>query len=143
MRLRVADLMTRAVEQIVPEMSVREAATLMRERNIGCFPVCDEGRVVGMITDRDIAVRVLAVGRDPDATRVDEAMTRDVVCCGEDDLLSDASDLMSRWQIRRVPVVSARGDLVGLVTLGKLAATDASVSGDVLKQVVQPVERQS
>ena len=143
MRRRVAELMTRAVEQIVPEMSVREAATLMRERNIGCFPVCDRGRVVGIITDRDIAIRVLAVGRNPDATRVDEAMTRDVVCCGEDDLLSEASDLMSRWQIRRVPVVSGRGELVGLLTLGKLAAIDASVSGDVLKQVVQPAERQS
>lgn len=143
MRRRVAELMTCAVEQIVPEMSVREAATLMRERNIGCFPVCDDGRVIGIITDRDIAVRVLAEGRDPDATRVDEAMTRDVVCCGEDDLVSDAGDLMSRWQIRRMPVVSGRGDLVGLVTLGRLAATDASVSGEVFKQVVQPVEKQS
>src|SRR5258706_14991119 len=138
MRRRIADVMTRVVEQVSTGMSAREVATLMKERNIGCFPVCDEDRVIGMITDRDLAVRVLAEGRDPDSTQVEDVMTKDVVCCGQDDLLSEATDLMSQWRIRRIPVVSSEGGLVGLVTLGKLAATDASTSGEALKQVIHP-----
>jgi CBS domain-containing protein len=138
MRRKIADIMTRVVEQVAPGMSVRAVATLMKDRNIGCFPVCDEDRLIGMITDRDLAVRVLAEGRDPDVTRVDDVMTKDVVCCDKDDLLSEVTDLMSQWRIRRIPVVSGEGGLVGLVTLGKLAATDASASGEVLKQVIQP-----
>lgn len=135
MRRKVADYMTRMVEHLLPELTVREAAALMKDRNIGCYPVCDGGRVVGMLTDRDLALRVLAEGRDPDLVRVDEAMTRNVVCCGEDESLSEVTERMGQHQVRRMPVVSRDGALIGLITLGKLASTDAALAGDVLHAV--------
>lgn len=138
MKRKVDDLMTRVVEVVPPEMSVRDVAARMKERNIGSYPVCDEGRLVGMVTDRDLALRVLAEGRPAESTPVGDVMSRDVASCGPDDRLDDVLTLMAGRQVRRIPVVEADGRLVGLVTLGKIAETDCEASGEVLKEVVQP-----
>lgn len=136
MKRRVSDHMQRIVEHVDPRMSARAAASLMRDRNIGCFPVCDEGRLVGMLTDRDIAMRILAEGRDPESVRVDDVMTRNLLCCGEDELLSEVTDRMGQAQIRRMPVISRDGSLVGLITLGRLASADSVLAGDVLHAIL-------
>lgn len=138
MKRKISDVMTRVVEYVTPETTVQEAASRMKATNIGSFPVCESGCVVGMITDRDLALRVLAEGRDPATTRIEEVMTREVACCEEEDRVDDAVVMMAERQVRRVPVVSDGCRLVGLVTLGKLAETDCGVSGQVLKEVVQP-----
>jgi CBS domain-containing protein len=138
MTFKSGDLMTRLVEAVPPRMSVREVAALMKERNIGVYPVCDEKSLLGMVTDRDLALRVLAEGRNPEATRVEEIMSTDVTSCGPDDRIDKVLTLMASRQVRRIPVVSLAGELVGLVTLGRVAETDCEASGEVLKQVLHP-----
>lgn len=138
MRARIEDLMTRVVEVVTPDMSVRDVATRMKERNIGFYPVCDGGMLVGLVTDRDLALRVLAEGRDPDATPVEAVMTTPVAACSPEDPLDEVLTLMAARRVRRIPVVGGNGRLVGLVTLGKVAETDCEASGEVLKEVVQP-----
>ncbi len=134
---KVGDIMTRTVESVAPDTTVREVAHLMKLRHIGAFPVCENGTLVGMITDRDLALRVLAENRDAE-TRVKEVMTKDVICCTEEDPVEEAVGTMEERQIRRLPVVSDEDRLVGLVTLGRLAKTDCEVSGEVLREVVKP-----
>ena len=137
MQRRVEELMTRVVEVVTPEMTARDVATRMRDRNIGSYPVCEEGFLVGMVTYRDLALRILAEGRDAGAVRVDEVMTRDLACCAPDDPLEEVLGLMASRQVRRVPVVDSGGKLVGLMTLGKVAETDCEASGEALKEIVQ------
>jgi len=142
MKQQVRDVMTRVVEYVTPDAPVRDVATRMKDRDIGSFPVCVSGAIVGMVTDRDLVLRVLAEGRDPAATPVRDVMSKDIVCCDLKDRLDDVVALMSDRQVRRIPVVSQGSRLVGLVTLGMLAEMDGSVSGKVLKDMVQPSVRQ-
>ena len=101
---------------------VRVADT-MRQQDIGSLPVVDEReeRLVGMVTDRDIVVKVVASGRDINTARVRDAMTPDPVCVHEDDELDDAVQVMSQRQVRRVPVVDANGRLTGIVSQADIA----------------------
>jgi CBS domain-containing protein len=117
---KVYEVMTSDVKVVRPDESVQAAATIMSEENIGALPVCDGTRLKGMITDRDIVVRAVARGRGVD-TPIREVMTEEVIWCTED---SDIHDLLKRMgsdQIRRVPVVDADRNLVGIVALGDLA----------------------
>lgn len=141
LKRRVDEVMTRALEVVEPDLCVREVAARMRDRNIGAVPVCEEGRLLGMLTDRDLALRVLAEGRDPETTLVQEVMSTDIATCAPDDRLDDVLLMLAGRQIRRVPVVSADGRLVGLVTLAKIAESDCEASGEVLKEVLQPAPR--
>jgi CBS domain-containing protein len=142
MNQRVGDLMTRNVFFAWPHMTVREAAAQMKERDIGSLPVCEGLRVVGILTDRDLVLRATAGGRDPNATRVDEVMTREVVTCTPGDSLELAEELMKDWQLRRLPVVDGEGDLIGLFTLAKVARAETpEKAGKVLKEVSQPTYR--
>jgi len=143
MKIKIVDLMTRVVEVVTPEMCVRDVATRMKERNIGSYPVCDGGILVGVVTDRDLALRVLAEGRDPDTTPVEAVMSTAVTSCSPEDGLEEVLSLMAARRVRRIPVVGANGRLVGLVTLGKVAETDCEVSGEVLKDVVRPSDGES
>ncbi|HVR85306.1 MAG TPA: CBS domain-containing protein [Planctomycetota bacterium] len=138
MSFKIGDLMTRPVEVVPPNMSVRKVAALMKERNIGVYPVCEEKSLLGIVTDRDLALRVLAEGRNPETTRVEEIMSTDVVSCGPEDRIDEVLKMMANRQVRRIPVLSRHGELVGLVTLGKVAETDCEASGEVLKEVIQP-----
>src|SRR4029453_5809367 len=119
--MRIADVMTRDVRVVQPDRTVRDAARLMDEMNVGALPVCDGRRLIGMITDRDITVRSTAAGMAPDRHALREVMTEKVGWCLDDDDVDDIVEVMSRRQIRRIPVVDRSRRLVGIVALGDLA----------------------
>ena len=136
------EIMTRQVDVISPDATAEDASTRMKDLNVGAIPVCDGDGLIGMLTDRDLVVRVMAQRRDPKAVRVGEAMTPEVSYCFEDDDVEKAAHLMSQKQIRRLPILSKAKKLVGIVSLGDLAVhgTDSKRSGDVLGQVSQPAQ---
>src|SRR5688572_21463598 len=111
----VRDAMTEDVKTATPAQSVTEAASAMKQEDVGALPVVDDGgRLVGMVTDRDIVVRAIADGRNPDSVSVDEVASRDVVTVEPDQDLDEALRLMAQHQVRRLPVVED-GRLVGVV----------------------------
>src|SRR5688500_8723242 len=141
--MQVSEILTRNVETIGPDTSAREAAQRMRSMDVGSLPVCDGRTLLGMVTDRDLAIRVLAEGRDPNATPVRDAMTPDVTYAFEDDDVQRAADLMKEQQIRRLPVLDREKHLVGIVALGDIATTGKDrLSGDALEQISQPTRGQ-
>jgi CBS domain-containing protein len=119
--MKVTDVMQRKVEVISDNTSVREAARRMSEAGIGALPVIEDGKIAGMVTDRDLVVRSLARGDDPDKARAGEVMTRGVACVSEDDTLDDVSREMSECQVQRLLVLGPAGGLVGIVSLGDLS----------------------
>src|SRR5512132_4115116 len=119
--MQLKDIMTPGVEVIAPEASIYEAAEKMSHRDVGPLPVCEGDRLIGMLTDRDITVRAVAAGRDPLTTTVRDVMTPDVVYGFDDQEVDDAARLMEHYQIRRLPVLNRRQQLVGMVALGDLA----------------------
>ena len=137
---KLRDIMTRNVEIIAPKATVQEAAKKMQDLNVGALPVCEGDKLTGMITDRDLVMRILAEGRNPKTATVSDAISKDVVFCFEDDGVEKASQLMAQHQIRRLPVMSSTKRLVGIVTLGDVAVhgKNSEASGDVLQQVSIP-----
>ena len=129
-------IMTEYVEVITLEKSIQEAARQMRSLDVGVLPVCDGDRLVGMITDRDVTIRVVAEGRDPKTTTVEESMTRQVVYCFEDQDIEEAERVMEKNQIRRLPVLDRDKRIVGIVSLGDLAVkNDENRAGTTLERV--------
>jgi CBS domain-containing protein len=118
--MQVFEVMTADVVSVRPEATLRDAAQLMRSMGLGPLPVSEGRLLVGMITDRDIAVRAAAEGRDPCTTEVREVMTPEVVCCHEEDDVDRAARLMRKAQLRRLAVVDSRGRLVGIVSQSDL-----------------------
>ena len=119
--MKLREIMTNQVIRIDPEESVAVAARTLAHYNIGALPVCgDDGRLCGMVTDRDLVTRCMASGRKAEDTKVREVMTGRVVSAGPDMLTGVAAHLMGREQIRRLPVVE-NGKLCGMVSLGDLA----------------------
>lgn len=119
---KVADVMTTQVRVVGPDETVQQATKLMREHNIGALPVGEGDKLVGMITDRDVAMRLVAEGRDPARTKVREVMTPDVRYVFEDEELGHAAENMAEQNVRRLPVVNRDKRLVGVLSLGDLAA---------------------
>src|SRR5437870_4619814 len=119
--MRVKDVMTRNVECASPDDSLQTAAQKMRDLDVGPLPVCEDDRLVGMVTDRDITLRGTAEGRDPKAAKVRQVMTPELVFCYEDQDVRDAADAMAAQQIRRLVVLNRDDRLVGIVSLGDLA----------------------
>ena len=137
--MKVRQVMTTDVITVEPEATLTEAARRMRGLDVGPLPVADRGRLVGMLTDRDIAVRATAEGRDPRNTRVSDVMTRDVVCCFEDDDVLQAARAMAQYRKRRLVVVDAAGRVVGIVSLGDLALRARNeLVGEALEAISQP-----
>jgi CBS domain-containing protein len=137
---RVRDVMTPGVEVIRPDATLREAAAAMKTRDIGPLPVCDGGRLVGVLTDRDITVRAIAAGEDLTAVRVRDVMTLEVITCFDDQPVTEAARLMRERQVRRLPVLDRAERLVGMVSLGDLAVKtgDEGLAGSTLKAVSEP-----
>jgi CBS domain-containing protein len=121
--MQVQDVMTRDVTMAAPETTLQRAACLMSEQDIGVLPVAENDRLVGMLTDRDIAVRAVAQGKGPDA-RVADVMTRDVKYCFCDQDLEEVTDNMADIQLRRLPVLDRDKRLVGILALGDIATSD-------------------
>jgi CBS domain-containing protein len=135
--MKIKEVMTSGVECVRPETTLQEAAVKMKALNVGPLPVCEGDRPVGIVTDRDIVVRAISEGRDPRTTRIQDVMTRDVATVKETDDVKDAARLMKDRQIRRVVVVGAAQQVVGIVSLGDIAVDthDDKMSGDVLEKV--------
>jgi CBS domain-containing protein len=136
----VSEVMTRGVEVIGPEDSLQHAAQLMDELNIGALPVCEGSRLVGMITDRDITVRATAAGLPPAETCVSEVMTEQTRWCTDDQTVDDVMKQMGDVQIRRLPVLNAKKEIVGIVSLGDLATRQSAHVDEALREISSPSE---
>jgi CBS domain-containing protein len=136
----IRTVMTRGVAEVTPVATLHEAAEMMRTLDVGALPVCDGGRVVGMITDRDITIRAVADCADPRRTRVGAVMTPKVVFCFDDDDVDQAIQLMERKQVRRLVVMDHEKRAVGIVSLGDLATRlhQDELSGEVLVRISEP-----
>jgi CBS domain-containing protein len=113
--------MTRNPDIVSPETSIRDAARRMRDENVGALPVGENDRLVGMITDRDIAMRAVAEDRQPSLTNVRDVMSDRILYCFDDDNTRDAAECMSKHQVRRLPVLNRDKRLVGIVSLADIA----------------------
>ncbi len=136
--MKVNEVMTRNVETVTPDQPVSEAAGFMLSADTGSIPVLDNDKLVGMITDRDIAVRGVANGRGPD-TAVRDLMTSDIVSVRDSDDVAEAAARMSEAQVRRVPVIDDDDRLCGIVSLGDLSRqTNGDSAAVALEGVSQP-----
>jgi CBS domain-containing protein len=127
--MQLKDVMTTKVQLTDPSAKLKEAAISMRDGDFGLLPVGANDRLVGTITDRDIAVRAVAEGKDPNTTTVGDVMSEGIHYCFEDQEVEDAARLMSEAQVRRLPVLNRDKRLVGIVALADLATqTPASAS---------------
>jgi CBS domain-containing protein len=142
---RVSEVMTRNVQSVTPQETVRRVAQLMDELNVGALPVCDGERLVGMVTDRDITVRGTSAGAAPDDTVVDEVMSTDVRWCFEDQSVDEVMQQMADTQIRRVPVVThdEAHKLVGIVSLGDVVTKSGEAQTEDIRQMVEQVSSPS
>lgn len=138
--MKVNEIITHDPEVIRPETALIEAAQKMKSMDIGMLPVCDGDRLVGVITDRDIAVRGVAQGYDPKTARVQEIMTPEVIYCFDDEDVKEAAKKMEEKQVRRLPVLNREKRLVGIVSLGDLAVRTIKekLAGEVLERVSEP-----
>ena len=117
----VRDFMTPNPVTVSEKDSIREAARIMAREDTGVVPVVDGRKVIGMITDRDIVVRLVAEGKDPSSTRVNEAMSKNVRAVKEDNTVDEALNVMKSAEVRRVPVVNDQNEIVGIVSMGDIA----------------------
>jgi CBS domain-containing protein len=137
--MHIRDVMTPNPRFVSPDDSIQSAAQIMRDEDTGAVPVCDNGRTIGMLTDRDIVVRAIAEGQTNRSVR--DIATREIISARPDMSTREAAELMSEHQVRRLPVVD--GDrLVGIVSLGDLAVKEAKDSrvGDTLEHISEGVK---
>lgn len=137
--MKAKDVMTKDPATLGPEATLGEAATLMRQEDCGSIPIVDGGRLVGIVTDRDIVIRAVAAGKDARSTKVSEVMSADPVCISPDTDVDEAADVMADRQIRRLPVVED-GKLAGILVIGQIARRepDEQQTGETLKEISQP-----
>jgi CBS domain-containing protein len=136
--MKISEVMTRDVQTIRPDQSAQDAARFMLKSEAGSIPVTDGERPVGVITDRDIAVRGVAKGFGPD-TPVRELMTDDIICARVDDDIEDVASRMSEAQVRRLPVIDDNEKLCGIVSLGDLSReADTDCAAEALEGVSKP-----
>ena len=136
--MQVKQAMSSTVRVSNPNQSIRDAAAVMAEIDVGLLPVGENDRLVGMITDRDIAVRAVALGKGPD-TPVRDVMSQEVKYCFVDDDLEEVANNMADIKVRRLPVLDRSKRLVGIISLGDLALTnDAAHAGDALSGISEP-----
>ncbi|MEO8385594.1 MAG: CBS domain-containing protein [Betaproteobacteria bacterium] len=136
---KIKEIMSTNVQVIGPDATITDAAQKMQKGNFGMLPVEENDRMIGSISDRDIAVRAVAAGK-PLTTKVREVMTEGIIWAFEDDSIADAAEKMSEHQIRRLPIVNSSKRLVGIVALGDFAVdtADIKVAGEVLSEISQP-----
>jgi CBS domain-containing protein len=142
--LKVEEIMTRGAETIGSSASVKDAASVMKRLDIGAIPVQDDGSLKGMLTDRDIALRLVAEGRDPAATHVSDIMTSETVTCSPQDDIRDVEKTMEMNRIRRVIITDSGNKAIGIVSIGDIALhLGKQEGGEVLQKVSEPVHSQA
>jgi len=119
-RRRCREIMTRSVKTASREMTLREVAALMRDGDMGAMPVVEDGKLVGIVTDRDIVVRAIADGKDA-STAIGDVMTTEIFSARENDFVFEAIRLMGDRQVRRVPIINEAGELVGIIAMADVA----------------------
>ena len=136
---KLTDLMSRDVKVISPEMTIQEAASQMREGDFGMLPVGEDDRMIGSVTDRDIAIRAVAAGKDG-STKVREVMSEGIFWVFEDESVEAAAKIMSERQVRRLPVVDRNKRLVGIVALGDFAVESSEIkpAAEALSEISKP-----
>ena len=136
--MRAKEIMTRNPRTVTPDAKLAEAARLMQSEDVGIIPVVDGGNqnLVGVVTDRDIAIRVVAEGKDAGSMSVRDVMSTNVRTCREDDDVNDVMEVMGSEQVRRVPIVDERGSLVGIV-----AQADVVLEGKSDKKAERTIEK--
>jgi CBS domain-containing protein len=141
----VREIMTDRVKFIDPDATLTKAAEMMDDQNIGVLPVCHDSRMLGILTDRDIVVRSISAGQDPNSTYVREAMTTPVIICFEDQPLEEATQLMAKHQVRRLPVLNRQFSLVGILSTDDLIVdgTDKKLAADVIEALSIPIRSAS
>lgn len=133
--MQVSQVMTRGVCIASPSQTIGDVAKIMAEGDLGAVPVSDNDRLVGMITDRDIAVRAVALGKSP-KTKVGEVMSRDVKYCFEDEDIAHVAENMGDIQMRRLPVVTRDKKLVGIIALADIASReDVKITGSAVRGI--------
>ncbi|MHB8898249.1 MAG: CBS domain-containing protein [Thermoguttaceae bacterium] len=139
--MKVKDVMTAGAECISPDASIQEAAQKMRDLDIGPLPVCENDRIAGFVTDRDIVVRGVCEGCDNRSTTVKDVMTPGIVCCYDEDDVEEAGRKMQENQIRRLAVLNKDKRLVGIVSLGDLAVEtrDEHLCSRTLEEISEQV----
>jgi CBS domain-containing protein len=137
--MKVREAMTRDVRLVQPDQTIRDAANLMSELDIGALPVEEDDRLVGIITDRDIAVRAVAEGRGPE-TKIRDVMSAEIKYCYEDQTIDEVTQNMGELRIRRLPVLSRAKRLVGILSLGDLAIDESAQdeAGEALGGISRP-----
>lgn len=132
----ISDVMTRDPRRVAPSTTVAEAAKMMRDEDVGALPVVEQGKLTGIVTDRDIAIRAVAEGKDPQSTKVADVCSGDLVTIDPQQDLDEALRLMAHHQVRRLPVVEEDGRLVGVVAQADVATQgDDHQTGDVVEEI--------
>lgn len=134
----ISEVMSRDIKVISPNDNLQQAAILMRDLDVGALPVCDGKRLVGMLTDRDIAIRAVAKGQSPANVKVSSIMSDQVLWCFEDQTVGEVLQQMGDQQIRRIPVVSRNMELTGVVSLGDLATRQPAQTDSALEDISAP-----
>ncbi|MGE5309099.1 MAG: CBS domain-containing protein [Deltaproteobacteria bacterium] len=141
--VKIESVMTSNVETVSSSSSVQQAASMMKQFDIGALPVKDDGSLKGIVTDRDIALRLVAEGKDPGSTSVGDIMTQGVVTCRQNEAVRTVEKTMEQNRIRRVVIVNEQDQPVGVVSLGDIAAHKGQKeAGEVLEKVSEPVHSQ-
>jgi CBS domain-containing protein len=144
--MRAKEIMTRDPDCCRGDDTARHAAQLMRDRDCGCVPIVDDaGKVVGIVTDRDLAVRGIAAGKDPN-TKLNDLMTPAATTCGPDDDLKDVEQKMAELQVRRIPIVDSDGRCLGIISQADIAlaaSRDSTVTEREIALVVEQISQPS
>jgi CBS domain-containing protein len=136
--MHINEVMTRNVKIASPSDSLQRAAQLMEEEDFGSLPVGENDRLVGMLSDRDIAIRAVAQGLSPTECTVRDVMSAEIKYVFDDESVEDAAKMMGKLQVRRLPVLNRDKRLVGIVSLGDLALSKTKPAGDALKSISKP-----
>jgi CBS domain-containing protein len=133
--MKVKDAMHAGTEWLPPTTPLVEIAKRMRDKDIGCVPIGDNDRLVGMVTDRDITLRAVAAGGDYTKMTARDVMTKSIIFCRESEELADAVRIMEQKQVRRLPVINDQKRLVGMLSIGDLAHKSREMSAEVMAAV--------
>lgn len=136
--MKVSEVMTHGVYTTSPDETVQAAAQAMADLDTGVLPIGEDDRLIGILTDRDLSMRVVAEARDPTTTFVRDVMSTEVRCCFEQDSVEEAAAKMSQWHVRRLPVLNQAQRLVGIISLGDLAReTPPEIAGGALSGIAE------
>jgi CBS domain-containing protein len=139
--MQVQQIMQKTIRFASPDMTISDAARSMRADNIGALPVTENGRLLGMVTDRDIVMRAVAEERPLGATHVRDVMSQGVCYCFEDDALDEAAEVMAKHQVRRLPVIDRDKQLVGFISLADLGRSEDYAAQEALKGISEPTDQ--